>query len=165
MARLIEAPQQYKYEADNVFVFLAGSIEMGKAEEWQNKVIDELDLLFPDDDVVILNPRRKDWDSSWEQRAENLQFREQVEWELEGLSIADIVLFYFSPGSMSPITLLELGRTAGDSNEIVVFCPEGYARKGNVDIFCERYGLDIANSWEEVYSQLKEKIQKELSWQ
>ena len=56
-------------------IFLAGSIEMGIAESWQEKVVQEL----KNEPVIILNPRRDDWDSSWEQKIDNLQFREQVE--------------------------------------------------------------------------------------
>lgn len=43
-------------------IFLAGSIEMGKAENWQDKVV----RLLKDKEVIIFNPRRDDWDSSWE---------------------------------------------------------------------------------------------------
>ena len=38
-------------------VFLAGSIEMGRAGDWQQDVQDAL----ADLDVVLLNPRRADW--------------------------------------------------------------------------------------------------------
>lgn len=44
-------------------VFLAGSIEMGKAENWQIHVENLLEYT----DCVIFNPRRDDWDSSWVQ--------------------------------------------------------------------------------------------------
>jgi hypothetical protein len=120
-------------------VFLAGSIEMGTAEDWQAKVERELE------GFIILNPRRDDWDSSWEQSIDNKQFYDQVSWELEALETADIILFYFSPGTMSPITLLELGIFSKMSpDKIVVCCPEGYWRKGNVDIVCEK--LDIVQN-------------------
>jgi len=35
-------------------VFLAGSIEMGKADDWQSDFCDEFQLY----DIVVLNPRR-----------------------------------------------------------------------------------------------------------
>lgn len=114
-------------------VFLAGSIEMGKAEDWQRRVYDELL-----DGFYIYNPRRKDWDSSWEQSYESPQFFQQVTWELNALEEADIILMYLSPGTISPISLLELGLYA-ESGKLVVVCPEGFHRKGNVDIVCDRY--------------------------
>lgn len=43
------------------------------------------------------------------QEASNPQFRQQVEWELNALSVADLIVFYFDPATRSPITLLELG--------------------------------------------------------
>lgn len=121
----------------NIRIFLAGSIEMGAAEQWQQHVVDR----FKDiDDVIIMNPRRDDWDASWVQSIDNPQFRQQVEWELDHLDCADVIIMYFSPETKSPITLLELGLYA-PSRKLTVCCPEGYWRKGNVDVVCERYGI------------------------
>lgn len=117
-------------------VFLAGSIEMGAAEEWQKATSNRL----AGSGLVVLNPRRDDWDSSWVQSIDNPQFREQVEWELGALDRADHIILYLSPGTQSPISLLELGLFA-DSGKLLVVCPEGFWRKGNVDIVCRRYGI------------------------
>ena len=54
-------------------IFLAGNIEMGNAENWQ----EELTKYF-ERDFNIFNPRRDDWDSSWKQSINNPQFYEQV---------------------------------------------------------------------------------------
>ena len=121
---------------DNV-VFLAGSIEMGKAEDWQSKVTNALKDM---PNLMILNPRRDDWDSSWEQSIHNAQFREQVEWELEALEAATHIIIYFQPGTMSPISLLELGLFI--SSNLYVCCPPGFWRKGNVDIVVEKYAIN-----------------------
>ena len=51
-------------------VFLAGSIEMGTADEWQAVIVDAL----ADTQCVLLNPRRDNWDPTWEQSANNPQF-------------------------------------------------------------------------------------------
>jgi hypothetical protein len=101
----IKAPNSYKIEKGKTYIFLAGSIEMGLAENWQEKTVRELSEF----DVVLLNPRRDDWDSSWTQSINNPQFREQVEWELKAMEDATDIIMYFSPGTKSPITLLELG--------------------------------------------------------
>lgn len=139
-------------------VFLAGSIEMGAAENWQNKLITELEG-FP---VVLLNPRRDDWDASWAQRIDFPQFREQVEWELGAMERANIIAMYFSPGSKSPISLLEFGLWAGRCPEkLVVFCPDGFWRKGNVDIVCRRFGVVNCVSWEDYVISIKIRI---LDW-
>jgi hypothetical protein len=126
-----------------ITVFLAGSIEMGTAVNWQKQVEDAL----AEKDVVILNPRRDDWDPTWEQKASNPKFNEQVTWELAAQEQATVIAMYFDPNTKSPITLLELGlfgpisQEGGDDGNFVVCCPEGYWRKGNVDMVCERYGI------------------------
>lgn len=133
----IKAPHDYSAYSDKKAVFLAGSIEMGRAERWQDDVVEAL----KDEDILILNPRRSDWNSKWEQSIEHPQFREQVEWELKALERADQILMYFAPDTMAPITLLEFGLYAKDQPEkLVVCCPDGYWRKGNVDIVCNLYG-------------------------
>lgn len=118
-------------------VFLAGSIEMGTAPDWQSQVVT---ALAETEGILVLNPRRDDWDSSWEQTIENTQFSDQVNWELDGIEAADLVLFYFAAGTRSPVTLLELGLCAR-GKRAVVCCPDGFWRKGNVDIVCERSGI------------------------
>lgn len=119
-------------------IFLAGSIEMGIAEDWQTKVAKAFEGMK---NVFILNPRRDDWDSSWKQSIEEPKFMEQVSWELASLENADLILYYFSPGTQSPISLLEFGLYANTGKMIMVCCPEGFWRKGNVDIVCDRYNV------------------------
>ena len=132
----IKAPHKYTTQP-RPWVFLAGSIEMGKAEPWQAEAVRKLS------NITILNPRRDDWDSSWVQSINNPQFREQVEWELRAQEDVDLILMHFDPATKSPITLLELGLFL---RKIIVHCPDGFWRKGNVDIVCKRYGLQTVNS-------------------
>lgn len=133
--KVIKPPNALQVEG--VSIFLAGSIEMGKAENWQQKV----ERLLADEIVTIFNPRRDDWDNSWIQSIDNPNFKEQVVWELGALDLADIIAMYFDPSTISPISLLELGLFA-DSGKLIVCCPEGFWRKGNVDIVCERYNIE-----------------------
>ena len=137
-------PKNAYYNNKAAKVFLAGSIEMGKAEDWQAMIPE----LFKDrQDLVFFNPRRDDWDSSWEQKESNPQFNYQVNWELDHLNKADIIFMYFSPETKSPISLLELGLYA-DSKKMIVCCPDGFWRKGNVDIVCSRYNIPVHNTME-----------------
>lgn len=121
--------------------FLAGSIEMGSAEDWQKEIEGFLSGLG----LNVFNPRRNDWDSSWEQKSTNPQFHQQVAWEMDALDRADHVLFYFAPSSKSPISLLELGLHASSGKAFVV-CPEGFWRRGNVEMVCERYDIPLFES-------------------
>lgn len=126
------------FENDLPSVFLAGSIDMGKAIDWQKSLCEA--LTKAQWKGYVLNPRRLDWDSSWEQRIDNEPFRSQVTWELEGLEKASLIVFYFAPESQAPITLLELGLHA-KSGKCIVCCPEGFWRKGNIDIVCQKYKI------------------------
>lgn len=146
---VVKAPNSYS-QIDKSSVFLAGSIEMGKAVDWQTKLTEALSDL----DVLVLNPRREDWDSSWEQKKENAQFREQVEWELTALEDCDVIALYFDPATKSPITLMELGIHVG-SGKLVVCCPEGFYRKGNVDIVCETYGVTQVETLEDLIEEVR----------
>ena len=120
---------------NHLAVFLSGSIEMGKAEDWQTKVKEAL----KDKNIILLNPRRDDWDSSWIQSIEDKRFKQQVEWELENLEKADIIIVNFVAGTNSPITLLELGLFK--DKHIFVSCPKDYFRRGNVEIVCRKYKI------------------------
>lgn len=148
----------------DVEVFLAGTIDMGNSEDWQQKVSLELSEL----DVVtkIFNPRRDDWDSSWKQEKENHQFNEQVTWELDHIERSGVIYFFFGRDSKSPITLLELGNVLGrletytflDAErkpKVVVCCEEGFYRKGNVDIICDRHKVKVYDNFNESLEALK----------
>jgi len=135
--QVIQAPHPFD-DAPRPWVFLAGSIEGGTAEHWQEVVTRQLrDSGF---DGTVLNPRRDDWDDSWEETTENNEFCEQVEWELAAQEAADQILMYFSPGTISPVTLLELGLSA-EKGKLTVCCPKGFHKKGNVDLVCRRHGI------------------------
>jgi hypothetical protein len=152
----VKAPNKYNRNAENMKherVFLAGSIEMGTAENWQQKVVDAFKF-----NVTFFNPRRTDWDASWKQELNNPQFYEQVSWELDMLDDADIIFMYFDPNTKSPISLLELGLMASRGREVMVCCPEGFWRKGNVDILCQRYGIPVFTNLDTMIVALKNKI-------
>lgn len=153
---IIYPPKPY---FDNPFgwpsYFLAGSIEMGAAENWQEKVCKAINSKR----IVIYNPRRKSWDSSWKQEITNPVFKQQVEWEMDMLTLADIRLFYFAPGTKSPITLLELGLIADfHKDTTLVCCPQGFWRKGNVDIVCERYQIEQVPTLDALINRAKNYI-------
>jgi hypothetical protein len=138
MARVLKPPTPLDLVADERTVFLAGSIEMGRAEHWQAAV----ERALADAPVTILNPRRDEWDASWEQSIGNPQFREQVEWELEAQERASLIAMYFAPATQAPVTLLELG-LAARGGKLLVCCPPGFWRRGNVEVVCARYGIPL----------------------
>lgn len=62
---------------------------------------------------------------------------------------------YFDPNTQSPISLLELGLHAR-GGKLIVLCPEGFWRKGNVDIVCEKYNVKQVASFEELIKAINE---------
>ncbi|TAH18558.1 MAG: hypothetical protein EAZ08_10995 [Cytophagales bacterium] len=145
--RMIYSPDEVILGSEEKTIFLAGSIENGVAEDWQAMLAERLDV----PNLVLLNPRRKEWDANWKQSIENQMFAEQVNWELAGLEMANLVVMNFSPATLSPISLLEFGLYAR-SGKMVVCCPDGFWRKGNIDVTCQRYKVkqvtnlaDLAN--------------------
>jgi hypothetical protein len=149
----VQAPNEVVLDTEYTNVFLAGSIEMGVAEHWQKRVIDALS----DKPIRFLNPRRDDWDSSWSQDIHNDEFVEQVVWELTSLEQSHLVIMYFDPNTKSPISLLELGLHAKEQ-KLIVLCPEGFWRKGNVDVVCEYYGINQVDTFDELIEFLRNHI-------
>jgi hypothetical protein len=142
--KVFTPPTPPAFDRHELVVFAGGSIEMDTAEEWQIHLIKLLRNAEQPQvrSIVVLNPRRADWDSSWLQSMDDPNFVIQVNWELDGIDDANVVVFYFDPKTKSPITLMELGLAAGLFPEkIVVICAEGFWRKGNVDILCDRHDI------------------------
>lgn len=146
-----KSPEKTEKIEGNLTVFLAGSIEMGLAENWQAKLVKE----FKDDTITFFNPRRDNWDPTWVQSIDNKEFKEQVDWELDHLESADTIVMVIDPATMSSISLLELGLFA-KSARLIVLCPEGFYRKGNVDIVCERYLIVQVSTFDGLVDALKE---------
>lgn len=144
----IKAPNTYttaKYT-----IFLAGAIDMGKAKDWQKEVVEALSKF----DIQILNPRRTDWDSSWEQSADNAEFATQVVWEHNAMDAADMVIFVFTKDSKAPITMYELGRF-GREKDSLVCVEEGFYRQGNMDIYCRLDKIPVYHNMEALLQDLK----------
>lgn len=154
--KLYTAPEPLpKDDPPEFSIFLAGSIEMGKAVDWQKEMIKR----FEGRNVVIFNPRRSDWDSSWKQEAINPQFNEQVTWELDAQDMADQIIMYLAPGTVSPISLLELGLYSDktnkfDTGKLIVICPFGFERKGNVEIVCARLKIPLFHNLSSFYDTM-----------
>lgn len=151
----IKAPHPTNIDSEYYNVFLGGSIEMGVAENWQEKLV----TAMTDKPIKFLNPRRDSWDPTWEQKITNPKFAEQVLWELNNLEAADAIVIYFDPNTKSPISLLELGLHAR-SGKLIVLCPEGFWRKGNVDIVCKNYDIKQVETIDELIKAIDEKRRK-----
>jgi hypothetical protein len=141
------------WPSDGRKVFLAGSIEMGVAARWQDALVAAL----ADTQLILLNPRRSQWDPTWRQSPDNPDFARQVNWELDALDAADLVVMYLDPQTKSPISLLELGLHAR-SGKIVVCCPEGFWRRGNVQIVCMRHAVQMVEDLGGLEAEVRKRL-------
>ena len=152
---MVTSPQALPADDGRIRVFLAGSIDMGRSEDWQARVADEL----ADADVVLLNPRRADWNPAWQASTDEPEFVRQVRWELQALDAADIVLMYFAPGSQSPVTLLEMGLHAR-GGKLLVSAPEGFWRRGNVQITADHYQVPHWDDLDALINAVRQRVQQ-----
>lgn len=134
-------------------VILYGAIQSDPAHDWQTHLASSLSDL----PIDILNPRRDDWDSSWVEDISFPKFKEQVEWEMDYAEVADVIVYNFVPGTLTPITLLELGMYAG-TGKAIVCCSEGFYKRGNIQMVCARYGIDLLGSLEELEGKVRERL-------
>lgn len=152
MNQIFKAPKDVVIPENHISLFLGGSIENGKADLWQDKLSETLMNKFKN--IIILNPRRENWNSTLKQDLTNPEFYEQVEWEYNSLERSDYILIYFQPNTYSPISLMELGLFA-PNKKVIVCCPEGFWRKGNVDFICKKFGLIVIEHYEDIISILE----------
>ncbi|KAF2266310.1 hypothetical protein CC78DRAFT_531708 [Lojkania enalia] len=147
-------PQIPKY-INAYSLFLAGSIEMGAAITWQRHMAQFLHHL----PLTICNPRRGHWDPDSRPQPSDANFRTQVEWELEALSNASVICFFFDVNTKSPVTMMELGLWA-HSGKVIVCCGEGFWKGGNVKLVCERYGIPCVNDFAELVVEAKRMLKQ-----
>ena len=125
----IEAPKKAYYGTPLVSIFLAGGIT--NCPDWQTRMV----ALLKDTDLVVYNPRRKDFPIGDPKAA-----LEQITWEKEFLDKVDMILFWFAKGSLNPIVLFEYGKWLMNlrNNEaykpIFVGIDPEYARRQDVEI-------------------------------
>ncbi|OHE91366.1 hypothetical protein CORC01_13343 [Colletotrichum orchidophilum] len=137
---------------DEKSVFLAGTTSK---RDWRKDLSGSLSHL----PVIIFDPFRPDWDSTWKEDIADERFRSQTEWELEMQERADIIVVYFEPDTEGHISLLELGLCAR-SGKVIVACPDGYKKRGNVQVVCSKYGIPLVESYEALYVKLVQRLKE-----
>ncbi|KAF2015734.1 hypothetical protein BU24DRAFT_422046 [Aaosphaeria arxii CBS 175.79] len=150
-----QPPKPPVYPKGMQSVFLAGSIEMGKAIQWQERLVEHLQHL----PLTVCNPRRGSWTIDGTPAEMKKAFDEQVKWELEALENCDVICFFFDHATISPVTLVELGLWA-KSGKVVVCCSKKYWRASNVHFVCDRYKVPITDTFENLLPLVKHKLQE-----
>ncbi len=156
--KVIKAPENIHDHVDEAtIVFLAGSIAMGEVEDWQAEASAKLSD-YTDEQLVVLNPRRDDFEPNAKQSIDDPYLNQQINWELDGLDEAYYVLMYFHPDTLAPITLLELGLQADNICKVVACCPDGFYRQANVEIVCNRFKIPFYKDLNEAVKEIRSYI-------
>jgi hypothetical protein len=152
MIEIVQAPSETV--SKGIKLFIAGGIR--NCPQWQNLLIDKLqneeeikeEIGDSDIKIIIFNPRCNDIP---EEEA-------QVKWEYNKLKQSDIISFWFSEGSVNPITLFEYGSHL--YSEIIVGCHNEYERKSNVIIQTglARPDLKVNENFEDFYKEIVETL-------
>lgn len=122
-------------------IFLAGGIS--NCPDWQTELLNKItetaeyarEYAIIDtiseaiDKLIVYNPRRKNFPIHDPNASE-----EQIVWEAEHLKSADILVFWFSRGSLNPIVLFELGRYGMNHPNVIIGIDPLYERKNDVII-------------------------------
>lgn len=143
-------------------IFCCGTIDMGekKYQHWQSDLV----KAFKKETVTFFNPRREDWDSSWQQSIDDDNFRTQVMWELEHILNSDIAVFFIGGQSKSPISLAELGLVSlpnlNGEMKVIVCCEKDFYRRGNVEVMCYKFNVPLVETFEELKDKLREQLKK-----
>jgi hypothetical protein len=64
-------------------------------------------------------------------------------WELDKLAKADLAVVYFHLATPAPISLLEFGLSVRIPGKVVAIAPEGYSKRGSVQMVCQKFGINL----------------------
>lgn len=145
---IIYAPSSNKCKSNTIKVFLAGTIDDGKSDNWQKQICKKF---INNDNFSILNPRRDKWDASLGSK----EVIRQIKWEHKRMDEADFIIMNILPKSKSPISLMEIGMYC-QSKKLIVFCTDNFYRWENVKCVCDKYGIKLfeTNKTEDIVEQI-----------
>lgn len=113
-------------------VFIAGGITL--CPPWQMDLIN----MIKDLDIVVYNPRRKEFPINFPDAAKG-----QIRWEYQMLRKASMISFWFCKETIQPIVLLELGSWTMTHKPIIIGMDPAYQRRQDVEIQVELVRPDI----------------------
>ncbi len=134
-------------------IFLAGGIS--NCPNWQADAISYFSKVS-EFDFTVYNPRRDSFPIDDPKATE-----QQTVWEYNHLRESDIILYWFSKGSLNPIVLYELGMWGNSSDKMIfVGIDPGYERAQDVIIqtALARPELHIYNNLEDMISSITHTI-------
>jgi len=153
--KYIEALEECSGAGPEPKLFLAGGIT--GCHDWQSEVVAKLTGV---DNLVLLNPRRKEWPIDNPDES-----TKQIKWEHAHLLRADAILFWFPRETVCPIALFELGSWLPRPKPVFVGTHTEYSRRMDVVVQCglERPGLKVVHSLDALCEQVLEWHRKKLA--
>lgn len=141
----VEAPSTFTRDMPGK-LFSGGGIT--GCANWQKPFYRSLDRRFRSG--VFFNPRRAHYKYTPEDA------HQQIAWEFEYMRLADAISFWFSPETLCPIALFELGKWIVSTKPVFVGVHPDYRRGLDVHEQCElqRPEIKIATSLEELANQV-----------
>ena len=142
----VEALECLKEDVEGMSIFLAGGIS--NCPDWQQEMVQ----LFSDTDLILFNPRRKNFPIGDPGAA-----LEQIRWEHNHLRESSAILFWFPCETICPIVLYELGAWSMTGRPIFVGVHPYYERKQDVEIqtHLARPKVNIVYSLKELAEQVR----------
>lgn len=155
-SQIIRAPSEEP--VNNIkSLFLAGTTTAVDNVDWRETLSASLSKYR----ITIFNPNRPDWDNTWREDITFDPYREQVLWELDKQDKADLVVVYFHPATVAPISLLEFGLSARTPGKVIAVAPQGYSKRANVQIVCHKYGIEFLDNIEKLHETVINKLSLE----
>lgn len=106
--------------------------------------------------LTIIDPYNPAWDSTWREDPSDKRFVTQVNFELQGLKLADIIVVGFIGSDVRAgkigaggTALMELGmavkRSEKEGAKVIVCMEKGFWKEGYVKVLCERFGVQLVD--------------------
>lgn len=152
---VIQAPSDLVPNPDETSIFLAGSIEMGKANPWHNTVASQI-ARRTNQPIAFYNPRRtEDFTPDMEQ--------EQIKWEQERLTSCDYIFMHIQGDTKSPISLLEFGEFIG-TGKLFIDVPKDFYRYNNILLTAEQAGFPnhVSNDLDTNIAKITDQISSDM---
>ncbi len=143
-------------------VFLAGGIS--GCFDWQTILTEKLMNYYSQKDfkknLQFFNPRRENFDINNPHDSEI-----QINWEFNRLKISNFIPFWFTSGSLNPITLYELGMWSNSRRKkTIIGIDEEYLRKFDVILQTKlaRDDVKICENFEDFFNEITKIINSEI---
>lgn len=154
---VIQAPSDLAPNPDEITIFLAGSIEMGKAKPWHDAVASQI-ARRTNQPIAFYNPRRvEDFTPDMED--------EQILWEQERLESCDYIFMHIQGDTKSPISLLEFGEFIR-TGKLFIDVPKDFYRYKNILLTAEQagYAKRVSNDIDTNIARLTDQISSDVSY-